>query len=158
MWRLSVNYALSSQRAKNKPISSEYGTEQELKDIEQNPEKYLDWDNPWQLNIGYTFEYRPRIYYEYFEAEKEIIQSLRLSGNVNLTPKWKISFNTGYDFTQQKVTLTELNITRDLHCWELNMQWTPFGQFKSYIMTLRVKAAVLQDLKLTKRADWKDSY
>ncbi|MDT8308749.1 MAG: hypothetical protein RQ866_04410, partial [Bacteroidales bacterium] len=86
------------------------------------------------------------------------IQSLRLSGNVNLTPKWKVSFNTGYDFTQKKVTLTEINITRDLHCWELNMQWTPFGQFKSYIMTLRVKAAVLQDLKLTKRADWKDSY
>jgi hypothetical protein len=36
----------------------------------------------------------------------------------------------------------------------LSMQWLPFGYYKSYNVTLRVKAAILQDLKLTKRSDY----
>ena len=34
--------------------------------------------------------------------------------------------------------------------------WIPIGYHKSYTLTIRVKASVLQDLKLEKKKDWID--
>ena len=77
-----------------------------------------------------------------------------LSGDVNLSAKWKIQYNTNYDIRAGKLAVTSFSIYRDLHCWDLNFQWVPFGIYKSYNVTLKVRAAILQDLKLSKRSDY----
>jgi hypothetical protein len=38
------------------------------------------------------------------------------------------------------------------------LNWIPTGPRKSYNFTIRVKASVLQDLKLTKKTDFRDYY
>jgi hypothetical protein len=80
-----------------------------------------------------------------------------VNGDVNVTPKWKVGFTSGYDFLQRQLSYTSINIFRDLHCWEIAFNWIPIGPRKSYMFTLHVKSSVLEDLKLTKKTDWRDN-
>ena len=76
------------------------------------------------------------------------------SGDVNVSPKWKVQYTTNYDIKAAKLGITQFSIYRDLHCWDLSFRWTPFGLYKSFSVDLRVKASILQDLKLSKRSDY----
>lgn len=112
--------------------------------------EYVDFDVPWNLSANYTLNYNK------FNPINALNQSLNFSGDVNLTPKWKIGFNSGYDFINKDLTYTSLNFYRDLHCWEMRFNWIPFGNHQSYNFSIRVKAPVLQDLKWEKKKDWYD--
>ena len=89
-------------------------------------------------------------------SEVEPTQSLNFSGNIKITPKWKIGFRSGYDFKEKELTYSSVDVYRDLHCWEILFHWIPIGFHKSYTLTIRVKASVLKDLKLEKKKDWID--
>ena len=78
------------------------------------------------------------------------------SGDLSLTKKWKLSLTSGYDFTSKKLTLTSINIYRDLHCWEMHFNWIPFGFRQSFSLDINVKSSTLKDLKLSRRKDWYD--
>jgi hypothetical protein len=82
---------------------------------------------------------------------------LQISGDLSLSDKWKITYNTGYHFEAAQFTQTNLGISRDLHCWTMNLTWVPFGRFQSYNFTIAVKASVLQDLKLERRRPFLDN-
>ena len=108
---------------------------------------------PWNLNMNYTIAYNKNN-----QASSEVTptQSLNFSGNIKITPKWKIGFRSGYDFKEKELTYSSVDVYRDLHCWELLFHWIPIGFHKSYTLTIRVKASVLKDLKLEKKKDWID--
>ena len=111
---------------------------------------YVDFDIPWNLRISYTMNYNKQ------SISQALSQSLNFSGDLKLTEKWKVSFKSGYDFNAKDLSYTSLNIHRDLHCWEMLVNWVPFGYRQSYNFTIRVKASVLQDLKWEKKKDWYD--
>ena len=108
---------------------------------------------PWNLNMNYTITYNKG---NLPSSEVDPIQSLNFSGNIKITPKWKIGFRSGYDFKEKELTYSSVDVYRDLHCWEMLFHWIPIGFHKSYTLTIRVKASVLQDLKLEKKKDWID--
>jgi len=108
---------------------------------------------PWNLNMNYTITYNKG---NLPSSEVDPIQSLNFSGNIKITPKWKIGFRSGYDFKEKELTYSSVDVYRDLHCWEMLFHWIPIGFHKSYTFTIRVKASVLQDLKLEKKKDWID--
>ena len=108
-------------------------------------EPYIDFDVPWNLNINYKMNYSKPAY------EENLNQTLNFSGDLSLTDKWKVGFTSGYDFDAKDLTYTTLNIYRDLHCWEMSMMWIPSGIRQSYTFTIKVKASVLQDLKMEKK-------
>jgi lipopolysaccharide assembly outer membrane protein LptD (OstA) len=113
---------------------------------------YVDFSVPWSLSIAYNWSYsKPG-----FAASKSIVSTIRLSGDVSLTKKWKIGGNTGYDFEEKKITVTNLNIHRDLHCWEMRFAIVPFGPHKHYSFTINAKSAILRDLKYDKKKSWYD--
>ena len=122
----------------------------EKEDSFDNWLEYIDFEIPWKLSVNYTLNYNK------FNSINALTQSLNFSGNVNLTPKWKIGFNSGYDFISKDLTYTSLDFYRDLHCWEMRFKWIPFGNHQSYNFSIRVKASVLQDLKWEKKKDWYD--
>ncbi|HLG03284.1 MAG TPA: putative LPS assembly protein LptD, partial [Bacteroidia bacterium] len=126
------------------------GTSQELNMINSNPNAYVDFNIPWSLNASYNLGWTKA------GADHLINQNLRLSGDMNVTPKWKIGFDSNYDFEKGQFGYSSLNIYRDLHCWELQFNWIPFGIRQSYSLTLNVKSAVLQDLRLSRKRDWYD--
>ncbi len=139
---------------------SKTATPNELRNINEHPEQYIDWTIPWTVNISYNFNYTNSFDYNNMVKTKspKIVQTLGLDGNVSITPKWKFEFRTGYDFENKKVSYTEFRILRDLHCWHMSFNWIPTGTRKSWSFTLNVKASVLQDLKLDKKKDFRDNY
>jgi hypothetical protein len=139
---------------------SKTATPNELRNINDHPEQYIDWAIPWTVNIRYNFNYTNSFDYNNMVKTKspKIVQTLGLDGNVSITPKWKFEFRTGYDFENKKVSFTEFRILRDLHCWHMSFNWIPIGTRKSWSFSLKVKASVLQDLKLDKKKDFRDNY
>jgi lipopolysaccharide assembly outer membrane protein LptD (OstA) len=117
--------------------------------LNSDPSAYVDFNVPWNMSLNYSFSYS-NLY-----TNTSVSNTIMVSGDVNITPKWKVQYTTNYDFRAGRLSsATSFGIYRDLHCWDLSMQWLPFGYYKSYTVTLRVKAAILQDLKLTKRSDY----
>jgi hypothetical protein len=145
---LSVNFSLSP---KSNPKGSSKFSKEELDYINQHPEDYVDFNIPYNLNCTYTYSYNKR-----GDLSPTQTQSASANGDVSLTPKWKVGFNSWYDFTAKRFTNFGLNIYRDLHCWEMRLNWVPFGAQESYFFQINVKAAILQDLKMMKRRDFYD--
>ncbi|HUW93017.1 MAG TPA: putative LPS assembly protein LptD [Bacteroidales bacterium] len=113
---------------------------------------YVRFDVPWSLRMAYNFSYSKPTF------RTTINQQLTLSGDVRLTPKTAINYNTGYDFAQNEITMTRIGISRDLHCWEMSFSWIPTGYMRSWNFTIRAKSGVLQDLKYERRKDYHENY
>jgi len=159
LWRLSLGYSLSANDFngnKNKKYKSEMGTSEELKQVNDFPERYVDFNNQWSLNFNYSFNYAQTFTPTSMDFKKTKTQTLDFSGDVNVTQKWKLGFSSGYDFENKGLGVTSLDIYRDLHCWELMFHWIPLGPRQSYNLTVRVKSPLLQDLKINKKRDWQD--
>ena len=114
-------------------------------------EKRNFYDIPWQFSSNYSLTYNKGLKSSEFS---DTIQTLNFSGNLKITPKWKIGFRSGYDFKKKELSYTTVDIYRDLHCWEMLFNWIPLGFHRSYTITIRVKADILKDLKYEKRKDW----
>ena len=67
-----------------------------------------------------------------------------------------MGFSGGYDLKVKDFTHASLDITRDLHCWEMRFNWIPFGYRQSWSFTINVKASMLKDLKWDKKKDFRD--
>ena len=147
---ISASTSLHSKQKTNKPKTSTVATPDELDYINSHPNAYIDFNVPWNFNMSYNLNY-------FKPATKEVVtQSATFNGDLSLTKKWKISLSSGYDFTNKKLTLSSINIYRDLHCWEMHFNWVPFGFRQSFSIDLNVKSATLKDLKLHKIKDWYD--
>jgi len=121
---------------------------QKLALINSDPSAYIDFNVPWNLTFNYNFSYNNNV------VSTNVTNTVMLSGDVTITKGWKVQYNTNYDLRAEKLAVTSFGVYRDLHCWDLNFQWVPFGVYKSYNVTLKVRAAILQDLKLSKRSDY----
>ncbi len=117
---------------------------------EQNEEKSAYYINslPWSLNLRHSLTYSNN-----FQEQTISNNSLMASGNVSLTPKWKITVSSGYDFKNKGITFTNLGINRDLDSWDMNISWTPFGYRQSWYFFIGVKSGMLRDLKYEKRRE-----
>lgn len=118
---------------------------------------YQVFKMPWSINFSTGFNItedtskpinRKNMRYPY----KFSLNSLNINGNVKLTNKWAVSFNSGYDFNAKEITQTAFNITRDLHCFSMTAAISPFGRWKYYNFTIRANASILQDLKWEQRS------
>ncbi|NJN34223.1 MAG: LPS-assembly protein LptD [Saprospiraceae bacterium] len=73
--------------------------------------------------------------------------NLYTSGEIPITKKWRIRIgNVGYDFVNKQMTYPDLGISRDLHCWEMGVDWQP--QRSIFGFYLRVKPGTLDFLKI----------
>ena len=81
------------------------------------------------------------------------INNLSFGGSLGLGKGWKVSASMSYDFDHKQLTSCNLNVSRDLHCWNMSASINPIGPFKSYTFHLGVNASVLQDLKYDKNSN-----
>jgi len=117
--------------------------------LNNDPSAYIDFKVPWNMSFNYNFSYSNNL------TGSAVTNTIMVNGDVSITPKWKVQFNTNYDLQAAKLSsATSFAIYRDLHCWDLSISWLPFGYYKSYNVTLRVRSDILQALKLTKRSDY----
>lgn len=126
--------------------------DEEKQHILQNPNAYIDFEIPWSVNMGFVMNYSHPI-----NVKPKVVQTVNLSGDLSISEKWKVTYSSGYHFESKEFTQTNLGISRDLHCWQMNLTWVPFGRFQSYNFTIAVKASILQDLKLERRKPFLDN-
>lgn len=143
--------AQQNEIASQKKIINSDLPEQDKQFLLNDPNTYIDFEIPWSLRINYSLTYsRPTLTTATVERFT-IRQTLQFSGDVSLSKAWKINFSSGYDIQNKAFTQTSMSLTRDLHCWTAALNWVPFGYYTSYNFTIRVKASVLQDLKMERR-------
>ena len=168
---MTLNYSISSAtfEEKDKPVNTQgsrnggreddlFGTNVDLSDRRQSQFGNSDEDEdkfseffktviPWDLTIAYSLTYGNNA------GENQIIgNSLMLSGNTDLTPRWKIGVSTGYDFVQKGVTFTQIRMERDLLSWRIDFNWQPLGDNPSWGFFIGLKSPILSDLKYDKRS------
>lgn len=152
---LSTNLSPKGQKKDNETrdkIGKSNASDSDKKYLLANPDSYIDFNIPWNLRISYNVDYSHTL-----GASPLITQAARFNGDFSLTEKWKIVFNSGYDFKNREITTTQLTISRDLHCWVVNLSWVPFGKFQSYNFYIGVKSSLLKDLKLNRTRSFFDN-
>jgi lipopolysaccharide assembly outer membrane protein LptD (OstA) len=112
---------------------------------------YPVFNMPWTLSFSYHLSYIPTF------LNTTIQQAVSFQGSVTITKKMSATFQSGYDFNAKKITMTNIGITRDLHCWDMSLNWVPNGNLQSWSFLIKVKAAVLGDLKYERRKDFHDN-
>lgn len=123
--------------------------------VRQNPDLYVDFNIPWNVSLNYNFGLNKAGL-----SKATIIQAIQATGDLSLSKNLKATLSTGFDFVAFSPTITQVSLTRDLHCWDMSFSWTPFAgssvRASNYSFTLKVKSAILQDLKVTRRRSFYD--
>lgn len=122
--------------------------DEEEDDTEQDKTKggFFNAKLPWDLRLAYSLTY-----VNDNRQNKISGNSLMMSGNFDITPRWKMGFSTGYDFVQKGVTFTQLRFERDLLSWRMDFNWVPIGPNSYWGFFIGIKSSVLSDIKYDKR-------
>lgn len=126
--------------------SSRRNSQQDDDDESSNLSGFYSLKIPWDIRIAHSLTYNNT------SRQNEIVgNSLMVSGNVDLTDKWKVGVSTGYDFVQKGVTFTQFRFERDLLSWRMDFSWVPFGPNNYWGFFIGIKSSMLQDIKWEKR-------
>ena len=128
---------------------------------ETDEDGYMKFSLPWSLSLGYGITMRENtagtFNYNTMRYPYKFTQSLNFSGNIRLADGWNISFSSGYDFEQQKLSMTTASLSRDLHCFNMSCQ-VVLSPYTSYNFSFRCNAATLTDaLKYDKRSSYSNA-
>lgn len=128
-------------------ISSPQKSEEEDREEEEVQSK--DWYHskmPWDFRLAYSLSYT-----NYNRDPRISNNSIMFSGNVDLTPAWRVGMSSGYDWVNKGITYTQVRMERDLGSFRMNFSFTPFGYRSSWYFFIGIKASMLSDLKYEKR-------
>lgn len=123
---------------------------------------YMTFAMPWSITIGYGITMREntdvsKFNYETMRYPYKFTQTLNLSGNLRLSEGWNISFSSGYDFENKKISMTTASLHRDLHCFNMSCS-VVLAPYTSYNFSFRCNASTLTDaLKYDKRSGYSNA-
>lgn len=125
--------------------------QQQLLDyMRQNPSEFVDFNIPWQVSFGYSLYFTNRFNPQVRKFEKDLSSNINFNGSFSLSPKWNFSANGYYDFDTRKLQTFQMSINREMHCWQMSINVTPIGLYRSFSFSISPKAPVLQDLKINR--------
>lgn len=101
---------------------------------------------PWTINLVYSANYSNNG----VVPGSVGVHTVGFSGNLELSPKWKVGYSSGYDVKNGAFSFSRFNFSRDLDSWQFNFNWVPFGSISSYTFFIGVKSSTLSDLKWDK--------
>jgi hypothetical protein len=122
---------------------------------------YMKFNLPWSFSISYGInmaeDRSADINIKTMRYPYKFTHNLNFSGSIKLSSNWNISASSGWDFTRHKISMTTVNISRDMHCFNMTCGLV-FGTFTSYNITLRANATALTDaLKYDKKSSYSSS-
>lgn len=126
-------------------------------DAKIDSDGYLAFQLPWSLSLSYSYriqEDRTKdINIKTMRYPYSFSHQVNISGNVKLGSRWNITYSSGYDFDTKKMSMTQMNITRDLHCFNMSCGLV-FGPFTSYNFSIRANSTMLTNaLKWDQRSN-----
>ncbi len=128
---------------------------------ETDEDGYMAFSIPWSLSIGYGITMREntggKFNYDTMRYPYKFTQNLNFSGNIRISDGWNISFSSGYDFENKKISMTTASLSRDLHCFNMSCS-VVLAPYTSYNFSFRCNAATLTDaLKYDKRSSYSNA-
>jgi hypothetical protein len=114
--------------------------------------QYYDFSVPLSIGFNYSFNYQNN------GIKKTVLQTVSFNASANLTPKWGVTFNSGYNFETKKLTNGSFTLSRDLHCAQMSFSWVPFGPMRSWNFHIGINSNILRDLKYDKSSSMYDNY
>lgn len=129
---------------------------------ETDEDGYMKFSLPWSLSFGYGVTMREdvdksKFNYRTMRYPYKFTQNLNMSGNIRLSDGWNISFSSGYDFENKKISMTTASLGRDLHCFNMSCS-VVLSPYTSYNFSFRCNASTLADaLKYDKRSSYSNS-
>ncbi len=123
---------------------------------------YMTFSMPWSLTFGYGVTMsenrdEKKFNYKTMRYPYKFTQTLNVSGNLRISDGWNISFSSGYDFDNHKVSMTTASLQRDLHCFNMSCSLV-LAPYASYNFTFRANASTLTDaLKYDKRSGYSNA-
>ena len=124
--------------------------------VQLDEDGYMAFNIPWSFSVSYGISMRENTAAKINEKKMRypymLTQNMNFSGNLKLSNKWNINFSSGWDFTDKELTTTTMNITRDLHCFNMSCG-VVLKPYKSYNFSIRANSAMLADaLKYDQRS------
>lgn len=149
---LSGSLNPNSDKDKNKkPKSNIY--------LYQNPEiAYADFSVPWDIQLGYDFRLTNTYDKTLQKYVKDVVQTISMTASLTITKNWSVSVRNEFDVSAGKFIHTDLNIHRDLHCWEMGLNLIPYGPMKSYNFRINIKSSVFKGIEYKKQRSRLDNY
>ena len=112
------------------------------------PAEFADFNVSWSVNISFAFSFSNSFNGQKFVTQ--IASSLILNGDFNLTEKWKMGYNIYYDIKNRTLNNLTTFLSRDMHCWQLSINVTPVGYYRSFNLTISPKSTILRDLHINR--------
>ena len=123
---------------------------------------YMAFKMPWSISLGYGINMSEdtdvkKFNYDTMRYPYKFTQNLNVSGNLRISDGWNITFSSGYDFENQKISMTTASLSRDLHCFNMSCS-VVLAPYTSYNFSFRCNAATLTDaLKYDKRSSYSNA-
>jgi len=148
---LAANFSIRSKK-KEKKVKPKNADEQVIQDeYEKDPSKFQDLKIPWDLTVNYNIDLNSSPKSSDTDElffENRVNNNLGIRGSFTIFKIFRISVNTGYDFTTMEWIPSTIGLYVDLHCWEFTATVRPNGYRQSYSISLNVKSPLLKDLKI----------
>jgi len=134
----------------NDPFMTPDEQQRELQFIRANPAEFTDFNIPWNLSLSYSLSFYRVLNSDYSGFRTETNSSVSFNGDFSLTEKWKIGGTGFYDITRKSLQQISMFITREMHCWQLAINVTPIGLYRSFNITINPKSGILRDLRINR--------
>ena len=129
---------------------------EKAKSADVDDDGYMPFKLPWSLSLSYGItmaeDRSAEINLRNMRYPYKFTQNLNISGNIGISDNWRINFTSGYNFEYKKLTTTTMNISRDLHCFEMSCGIV-LAPYTSFNFSFRATSQMLADaLKIDKRS------
>lgn len=127
----------------------------ESKNADVDSDGYMPFKIPWSFSVSYGIvmaeDRSAAINVKNMRYPYKYTQNMNFSGNISLSDNWRINFSSGYSFEDKKLTTTTMNLSRDLHCFEMSCGIV-LSPYTSFNFSFRATSQMLADaLKWDKR-------
>jgi len=136
-------------RTPSDPYLTPEEQQQQLQYARSNPAEFTDFNIPWTLSLSYSLSYNKQLLSDYSYANI-FTSSMNFNGDFSLTEKWKMGGTGYYDVNAGKLNQLSMFITREMHCWQMAINVSPIGIFRSFNITISPKAGILRDLRINR--------
>jgi hypothetical protein len=119
--------------------------------VRSNPAEFADFNIPWSLQLSYSLSFsRNFVFPDYSKLKTEVTSNVNLNGDFSLTSRWKMGGSTYFDFSTGKVQTLTMFISREMHCWQMSINLSPVGLYRSFSINISPKSGILRDLRINR--------
>ncbi len=124
--------------------------QRQLQFARANPAEFTDFNIPWTISLSYSLSFNRILKSDFSGYATQTYSSLNFNGDFSLTSKWKVGATGYYDATTGSLQQLSTFISREMHCWQLSVNVTPIGLYRSFNITFSPKSGILRDLRINR--------